>query len=71
MNPLKKHYETLTILGGMAVLLVSSCMWLNGKFSHIDEKFTEVNTRLTKIETILIMRGIMPIEMASTSKKEE
>lgn len=55
MDVLKKHYETLVILGGMAVGLVACCMWINGEF-------TEVKTRLTKIETVLVMRGIMPTE---------
>lgn len=64
MDVMKKHYETLTILGGMAVILVGCCMWINGKFS-------EVNTRLTKIETVLILRGIMPAEMAVAQREED
>lgn len=64
MNPLKKHYETLTILGGMGVLLVGCCMWINGRFNEIDK-------RLTKIETIMILRGIVPPEMMSVKHDEK
>lgn len=53
MEVFKRHYETLTILGGMAVGLIACCMWINGQFN-------EVKTRLTKIETVLVLRGIMP-----------
>lgn len=57
MDVLKKHYETLTILGGMSVILIGCCMWITGQFN-------DVKTRLTRIETVLIMQGIMPKELA-------
>jgi len=72
MDVFKKHYETLTILGGMVVAIVSCCIWINGKFTSIDEKFTAANSRieqrLIRIETVLIMQGVMPKELAA--KKE-
>ncbi len=58
MDVLKKHYETLTILGGMVVIVVGCCMWINGKFASIEQ-------RLVRIETVLIMQGIMPKELAA------
>ena len=64
MDTLKKHYETLTILGGMVVIVVSCCMWINGKFSAIDDRFASIEQRLVRIETVLIMQGIMPKELA-------
>lgn len=57
MEIFKRHFETLTILGGMAIALITCCMWMNGKFSAIDQ-------RLVRIETVLIMQGIMPKELA-------
>ena len=83
MDVFKKHYETLTILGGMVVAIVSCCIWINGKFTSIDEKFNEkftaidekftaansrIEQRLIRIETVLIMQGVMPKELAA--KKE-
>jgi len=79
MDVFKKHYETLTILGGMVVAIVSCCIWINGKFTSIDEKFTAIDEkftaansrieqRLIRIETVLIMQGVMPKELAA--KKE-
>lgn len=67
-NPFKKHYETLTILGGMVVMIVSCCMWLSGKFSSIDARFASIDKRLIRIETVLILQGIMPKELASLPK---
>lgn len=64
MDVLKKHYETLTILGGMAAILVGCCMWINGKFSSVDDRFASIEQRLVRIETVLIMQGIMPKELA-------
>lgn len=60
-NPFKKHYETLTILGGMVIMIAGCCMWLSGKFASIEQ-------RLVRIETVLIMQGIMPKELASLPK---
>ena len=64
MDVLKKHYETLTILMSTAALMIGACMWLNGKFSEITERIDRINNRLTKIETVLVMRGIMPSQLA-------
>jgi hypothetical protein len=61
IDVIRKHAETLKILGGVAVGLIASCIWLNGKFEQI-------NIRLTRIETVLVMRGIMPGGLAAISR---
>lgn len=72
MDVLKKHYETFTILGGMVALLVTSCMWLNGKFGEMNDKINDVNVRLTRIETVIFMKGLMSSEMAvKTPEKKD
>jgi hypothetical protein len=48
MDVLKKHYETFQILGGMTILIAGACLWLNGKFNELDK-------RLVRIETVMIL----------------
>jgi hypothetical protein len=57
MDIFKKNYETLTILSGMAVLLVGCCIWINGKFNALEKD-------MAIIKTVLIMQDIMPKELA-------
>lgn len=53
MDTIKKHIDTLIILGAFA-----SCMlWMNGKFNKIE-------TDLAVMKTVLIMQKIMPAELA-------
>jgi hypothetical protein len=59
MELLKKHVDTVVVLGG----ILGAMLWMNGKFNDVDR-------RLIRIETILIMKGIMPSELAVHSEKE-
>lgn len=54
-----KHADTVIILGAFA----ASLLWINGKFN-------EVETRLTRIETVMIMQNIMPKELALKEEKK-
>jgi hypothetical protein len=58
MELLKKHVDTVVVLGG----ILSAMLWMNGKFNDVDR-------RLIRIETILIMKGIMPSEMIDHNDK--
>ena len=53
MDWLKKHVDTVIVLGG----ILSSVLWMNSKFSELDKE-------ITIIKTVLIMRNIMPVELA-------
>lgn len=57
MDLMKKHVDTVVILGG----IVGSLIWMNGKFNDIDR-------RLVRIETIMAVKGIMNDHFAA---KEE
>jgi hypothetical protein len=59
MEWFKKHADTIVILGAFA----SSMLWMNGKFNDIDH-------RLTVIETVLVLKNIMPLEMLSVKKSD-
>lgn len=64
MELLKKHVDTVIVLGG----ILASVLWMNGKFSDVDKKFTDLEKDVLMIKTILIMKNIMPVELASAEK---
>lgn len=57
-NWFKKHADTLIILGAFA----SACIWINGKFTDIEKD-------LAVVKTVLIMKNIMPTELAIKEEK--
>jgi hypothetical protein len=61
---LKKHADTVVILGA----IVSSILWMNSKFNDVNDKLHDIENRVTKIETVLILRNIYPSELASTKE---
>jgi hypothetical protein len=54
MEWFKKHTDTVIILAAFA----GSILWMNGKFNTLEKD-------ITIIKTVLIMKNIMPIELAS------
>jgi len=67
MSWFKKHQDTVIVLGG----ILSSIIWMNGKFNDVDKRFleverrfSEVENRLTKIETIIYIKGLVSHELA-------
>ena len=61
-NWFAKHADTVIILAAFA----GAILWINGKFNSVE-------TRLTRIETVLVMQKIMPQELciAKQSKEEK
>ena len=82
MDWMKKHVDTVIILTAFA----SAMLWMNSKFSQIDNKFykvdaeimtlkntidqrfSEVEKEIAIIKTVLIMKNIMPIELAQVQE---
>jgi hypothetical protein len=67
MEMIKKHIDTVVILSS----IIGSMLWMNGKFNEIDKKFNDVQVQFKEIEreiaiikTILVMKNIMPAELA-------
>ena len=54
MEWFRKHVDTVIVLGG----ILTSILWMNGKFNELDR-------RLYRIETVLVLKGIMPPELAT------
>lgn len=60
MDVFKKHVDTVIILSAFA----ASVLWMNGKFNEIEKD-------MTIIKTVLIMKNIMPIELATNHEEKK
>jgi hypothetical protein len=60
MDWIKKHTDTVLILGS----ILSSVFWMNAKFNDLEKD-------LLVIKTVLIMKGIMPTELATNTTLEK
>jgi hypothetical protein len=58
MDWVKKHVDTVIILAAFG----SSVLWMNGKFNTLEKD-------MAIIKTVLIMKGIMPSELAMNSQE--
>jgi hypothetical protein len=56
----KKHADTMVVLGA----LFSSFIWMNGKFTEIDQRFSDLEKDMAIIKTVLILKNVMPAELA-------
>jgi hypothetical protein len=56
----KKHTDTCIILGAFAV----SVLWMNGKFNDVDKRFNEIEKEIAVMNTVLLMKNILPKELA-------
>ena len=59
MDFLKKHTDTVVILSA----ILSSVLWMNGKFNELEKD-------MAVVKAVLIMKNIMPAELAKTVKEE-
>ena len=64
MEWMKKHVDTVVILGSV----VGAMSWMNMKFNEIDNRFNEIEKELAIIKTVLIMKDIMPMELAKNDE---
>ncbi len=62
MDWFKKHTDTVVILGAV----IGSMLWMNTKFNDIDKRFTEIEKDIVMIKTTLILKNILPKELAKT-----
>lgn len=63
MDWFKKHTDTAVILGA----IISSMLWMNTKFNEIDHKFSDIEKDIAIVKTVMIMKGVMPPELAAKS----
>lgn len=58
MDWFKKHADTVIVIG----LMLSGFLWMNGKFNGIEKD-------MAVVKTVLILKGIMPTELAIAGGK--
>lgn len=77
MNWIQKHGDMLTVLAVIGAVFV----WMDGKFDKVDDKFESVHCQFVSLEkdlseirhelaimkTVLIMKQILPNELAKES----
>ena len=63
----KKHVDMFIIISSIFVMAT----WMSNKFSKIDERFSKIEQDLAVIKTVLVMKNILPTELAKTENKEE
>ena len=59
MDWIKKHTDTVIILGG----IIGAMIWMNGKFNQLEKD-------VAIMKTVLLMKGIMPTELAVQKDKQ-
>lgn len=64
MEWFKKHTDTVIILGAFA----ASILWMNGKFTSVNERFTAIEKDIAIIKTVMVMKNIMPSELCHKSE---
>lgn len=67
MEWFKKHTDTVIILSAFAV----SILWMNGKFNEVDKRFNEIEKEIVMMKTVLIMKNIMPTQLAVDSVQKQ
>lgn len=80
MEWFKKHVDTVIILGA----ILSSVLWMNSKFNAVDSRFAKVDLQFKDVDlkfkdvereisimkTVLIMKNIIPDQLAISDKDE-
>lgn len=61
MSWLEKHADTIVVMITIIASICGSLIWMNGKFNEIEKD-------LAVVKTVLIMKNIMPKELAQESK---
>ena len=65
MDWVKKRAEIVVLIGA----LFSGFLWMNGKFNDMERRFSEIENRLTRIETIIYVKGLISQELAANEGK--
>jgi hypothetical protein len=66
-NWFKKHVDTAIILGAFG----TSVLWMNGKFSDIEKDIAGLKTEVAVVKTVLLMKNILPAELANNECKKD
>ena len=65
MEWFRKHTDTAIILGAFA----AAVLWMNGKFNDVERDIGGLKTDIAIIKTVLVMKNLMPSELAKCKDK--
>jgi hypothetical protein len=79
MKIFKDHADSIAIIFTILCSVVGGVIWLNGKFNNIDREFFSVRAEMDRrfynleketaiIKTVLIMKEILPKELATSEQ---
>jgi hypothetical protein len=60
MDIIKKHVDTVIVLGG----ILGSVMWMNHQFNNVDKQLSKLEKDMAVMKAVLIVREVMPKELA-------
>jgi len=66
MDLIKKHVDTVIVLGG----ILSAVLWMNNRFNNLEKEMAELKTDMAVMKTVLIMKNVMPKELAANISLE-
>ena len=66
MEWFKQHTDMIIILSAFA----ASILWMNGKFNEVDRRFSGLEKEIAVVKTVLIMKNIMPADLAHGGHEE-
>ena len=66
MDWFKKHSDAIAVLS----TLVGAFLWMNGRFNEIDSRFNQLEKDTAVIKAVLVMKNIMPSEVAHCSEEK-
>ncbi len=55
-----KHADALSVISAIII----SMIWMNGKFNDVEREISSLKTDIAIVKTVLIMKQIMPPELA-------
>lgn len=62
-NSIREYAETISICLTIVASILGSCLWINSKF-------TEIEKDIAIIKTVLVMKQILPAELAKHEDKK-
>jgi hypothetical protein len=65
MNFFKKHADACAVIATIILTVFGSMIWMNSRFNEIDQRFSNLEKELAIVKTVMIMKNVMPSELAS------
>jgi hypothetical protein len=67
MNLFKKHVDTTIVVGA----ILSSFLWMNSAINDLSRDIARLDRDISVVKAVLILKSILPAEMASAPQEKE